>query len=828
MRLQVNIPRDATPGTLLQLMEPSGYVVQVRVPDDGVPGKSFEIQLPGPEVKNIGMPTGIGVGLMLVDDEASAVPSVASDTYQPGPNIFYDLTNVIEATCCALVCPCCGWTTKTLRLDDEEVVFRHGNLCFSRVKRRPYSQISEADRLSTLPCCACVKFSPLGEDEKGKLRIGLGCDGEFQAGMLQEIHSRMEKCGGIKHPSHSSHPSELKKLEFAYDKVLRLASQVPLIHKKLGIVHERKVLPQGDPASFFERKEFSLSNIFQRELCCISKVLTLDNEHMVLKKSSCCRFDYSYEKRPYAELSDIEASRSCMCCHGVYSDGFGYVSPDCGCSRSKVASIASEMQERMLVHGSIGRMKRRRQLVQQMSEVNFQTSLIFEKLRMNYPPSQQVMTAVFGIKSPDLFALRAQGVGDEMYKVKHNDKKFDKKSEIKFDITNNWQSCGVYLCTCGMAGWHKKTLEFKPNELNIVEKNFLDESRIRIGYEQLTVDYEKRCYCCYSIGWARPGWGCFNAQLVDQVSRELHARKSTRSFSEMKQLESTAHEMGCKADILMNKYGIRYPPKKEAAEKAFGATRPRILSSELSTTRPHIVSEPKWEHKRYDITDRLSSCCCFLICPCVGWTTKTMDLEAEEQLIVTENWCCRWNERTPYAKLAAVHTEPLCCCCVELPGVVRSGCAAPANGDRCYYSGPFHRVGFVEEVAAELRNRKASQGNLAQQKVTDNLTNEILKLSVKMDLLLSHHDIQFPPPQETMAEIFGVDIVAGAAEESHAATPRAKAPTSEAAAHVKGNLGQAYRYVKSYIPLDLLHRKRWFKDPHRPGWGEWMKRQVMV
>ena len=59
-----------------------------------------------------------------------------------------------------------------------------------------------------------------------------------------------------------------------------------------------------------------------------------------------------------------------------------------------------------------------------------------------------------------------------------------------------------------------------------------------------------------------------------------------------------------------------------------------------------------------------------------------------------------------------------------------------------------------------------------------------------------------------MAEIFGVDIVASSAEESHAATPRAKAPTSAAAAHVKGNLGQA-GWMVCHLPegsRGVLHR----------------------
>merc|ERR1712151_1471514 len=106
------------------------------------------------------------------------------------------------------------------------------------------------------------------------------------------------------------------------------------------------------------------------------------------------------------------------------------------------------------------------------------------------------------------------------------------------------------------------------------------------------------------------------------------------------------------------------------------------------------------------------------------------------------DWCSTRNERTPYAQLASVEVETMCLCCSVIPDIAhpRCGCAKE----------------YVEQIAADLQERKVMRGGIAQFKMQENILNEMLKLSCKADLICDVAKVSSKVPskapgQEVMA-----------------------------------------------------------------------------
>mmetsp|Transcript_48732 Transcript_48732/g.106470 ORF Transcript_48732/g.106470 Transcript_48732/m.106470 type:complete len:361 (+) Transcript_48732:2-1084(+) len=351
------------------------------------------------------------------------------------------------------------------------------------------------------------------------------------------------------------------------------------------------------------------------------------------------------------------------------------------------------------------------------------------KLGVNSPPEQATMSKLFGASPPDLRLLKEQGVTANQEATG--------QVEVKtYDVTNTCESIQTCLCTCGMAGLTTATVELREDMMVLTEKNNLDDTNIQMPYAQMgSVDYTKSCCCCYSVNDMSPGCGC-DDKLVAELSEELQSRKVKRgNIAQIKQLEamqSTTCELDCQLDLILEREGIQYPPPQETVSRLYGTQVPRVLTSQPAV--PHIEAAKQFETKTYNVTDKVAACCGLLCCPCCGWTTKTMELGAEEMFIVTQNLCIKNNERTPYAQLGAVEVETTCCCCIELPELAKPGFGC--------------EEAYVQEIAGELQDRKEKRGNIAQLKMQENMLNEILKIVVKMDLLLLKNNIEYAAPAQ--------------------------------------------------------------------------------
>merc|ERR550532_1693580 len=86
------------------------------------------------------------------------------------------------------------------------------------------------------------------------------------------------------------------------------------------------------------------------------------------------------------------------------------------------------------------------------------------------------------------------------------------------NITNKIECCCTLCCTCCLAGCTEVTLELKGDEMETKTKNNCIDSKVRMPYAQMgSVDYNKSCWCCYSVNGISPGFGCDSA-FVQKLS----------------------------------------------------------------------------------------------------------------------------------------------------------------------------------------------------------------------------------------------------------------------------------------------------------------------
>jgi hypothetical protein len=697
-----------------------------------LPGQAFTVQDPSnaaPQAGGILMADALGLQAKI----DGGPDTLDFEQYVPLDEKRYDVTNNIESGCKLCLCPCCGWTTKTLTLLDQEVFLREKDLCNSKSQRRPYAQLGSVDKFQTL-CCVTFSsaFAPVVMDDKGNpkggISPGFGCDEALVMEIVKELQSRKEKRGNI---------AQIRKLEYMIEQVLKLAKQVPLYLDGLGEKYESKYPPDfTNDRKVYDTKSYDVAHCCEK-IGCTGKELVLGPEEATLTTNKCFGMSSFATKREYAELGHVEKKKVCICCAAMDSDltPEQAISPGLGCDKFKVSQIVQEMRDRLGDRGDVGQIRRQEKMFRLLREIDYQFPKIRSKLNVEFPPSQETMATLYNSNPPNVSLLREQGVGNESFTPE--------KAEVKeYDITNFWESCSACVFTCGTAGWTTKKMELQEEYVVTSEKNNFDDSNIVMPYAQLdNVDFTKSCCCCFSVNDESPGCGC-SGSLVEELAKELQARKVKRgTIAQIKQLEamqSTSLELDCEVHATLLKQGLQYPPAQETIQSIYKGVTPKILL--LNKESPHVGATEQFEMKIFDITNLPESICGLICCPCGGWTKKTMFLEAEEMYIKTENLCLLNNQRTPYGKLGAVETEVALCCCHQLPDVATPGCGCSKD--------------YVDQIASELQQRKVKRGNIAQIMMMENVMNELLKLGVKMDLLLDQKNITYPPSQEVMARLF--------------------------------------------------------------------------
>lgn len=713
--MAVQVPPGAGPGTVLQVMTPTGLTIQATVPEGYSPGQQFQVAYPAQ-----GPPPG-------------AIPSdMEMEAYQPLPDKRYDVTNLTESIILCMMLPCCvGWMTKTLLVGDQEVTLKTKHLCGVNTQKRPYAQLGSVEKRSQCAgmCWTIASdLAPVNEKGEGGIQPGCcGCDEPLINEIVNEMQQRKLKRGNV---------AQIQKLEFLYNKLVDVATQLPLLLDSYGVRYMPRTSPVPEPPKVFQDKFFDVTNTFEAICGCTTKQLTLTQEEAVLVTNKCCGLaEQITQRREYAQLGSVKNAKHCICCRVSQTDVDTF-NPQCGCAHGLVADLTQELQDRMIMRGNMGQIRKQEKMMKQVTELAIEMPMLMDKIGAQYPPGQHTMSQLYGSKQPNIQDLMkvdiptlqagAQAVPDRT-----------------FDVTDYWESCCTCLCTCGIAGWTKTSVELKDDEMIYLQKNNIDDMRMRMPYAQMdSVDFTRACCCFYVVNEMNPGCGCDKAKVED-LSAELQSRKEKRAeIAQVKQLElmhSMLNELSVKSDVVLHTLGIQYPPRQDVMGRIFGSLIPRSIDKK---DPPHIDPAVKFDQKTYDITDlweSLFTCCCSLgLC---GWTRRTMELSAEEMTITTEN-CCLYNKaRTPYAKLGAVEVEEYCCCCHGLPEV-----ASPGWG--C-------EKAKVDQIASDLQERKVKRGNIAQLMMQENMVQETTKLNAKTRVLLDHKKVQYPPSQQEMNRVFG-------------------------------------------------------------------------
>ena len=167
------------------------------------------------------------------------------------------------------------------------------------------------------------------------------------------------------------------------------------------------------------------------------------------------------------------------------------------------------------------------------------------------------------------------------------------------------------------------------------------------------------------------------------------------------------------------------------------------------TATAHPTPTQRFEKKEYDVTNKCEALmCCVLSLGSAGCTKVTLVLEEEEAFLTKKNNCQNEVQRRPYAQLGAVDKSNNCVCC----WAVKSDLTSKDSPGLC--PGWGCQQDLVEELVHELKERMVKRGNIGQIKHQENMGLKLEEMAVKVDLLMDHYGIQFPPTPETMARLY--------------------------------------------------------------------------
>jgi len=700
------------------------------------PGSQVTVQTPQ-GLLTVTIPAGMSAGEVFMvggaaPPAAPAAPAegeadvVESDyePYVPMPEVSFNMTDPCESLGLFMACPCKGWQTKRLVIQDQEVFFTVKDLLRTTKQRRPYAQLGSVDKHTTFYGCHTLvsDFAPLDENGQGGLEAGcLGTDTATIDAVVAELQNRKRLRGGI---------GQIRKLDYVLGKAAKLATQLPLLAKSLGINIPRGPMPVFE-REVLERKTIDISAILD-PLFCTHKSLELTEEEAILSINNLCmQFKQS---REYGEIGFVEKKKTCFCCFAVSSDlspvpGQGDFAPGCACAnRGKVNLIVQELRDRMATRGQVGQIKKQEKILGFVSQMEDTMNVVKGSLNLPFPPSQQEMTAKFGEHPPK---LGVPIVHEPPCKHKEH------------DMTNRQEAWMNFCCTCGCAGCMKEQVTLDEDYMWVNTKDNFDDSNVKIPYAEVdSVDVTRRSCCYWSVNEMSPGCGCNKAKVLE-LEADLQERKEKRgNIAQLKQLramQATAAGLGILGERLCENQGVELPPTQEQMTAVWNGRLPRGLT--MGEIHVHIEPDKDFPSTTYDVTN-YSECICNCLCSLglKGCLKTRLELGPDEVMIVREDCCNRWTSRSPYGNLGSVETELECCCCHSLPEVATPGCGC----DKA----------FVEKIAEDLQERKVKRGNIAQMQQQENIIKEVLSLEVKMDLLCHKHGVAYPPTPEVMAEMF--------------------------------------------------------------------------
>jgi|Transcript_124576 hypothetical protein len=319
-----------------------------------------------------------------------------------------DVTNTCESIC-GLLCTCGiqGLTTQKVTLEDAHIVIKTKNNCDDSEVKLPYAQLGSVDMNKSCCCCWGVNdFVP-----------GCGCSKALVEDLHNELQARKVKRGNI------AQVKQLEKMQWqsfvmdscALDIVEKEGMAFPPNqntmqgstwpngqHPMASILEEK--VAHFDPAVKFDLKDYEITNYcesFWSCICCCGPTKTtmqLQQEEMLIAKENWCFTTTS--RTPYAQLGSVETEEVCGC----FSEIPDVAKPGFGCQKEMVTQIASDLQERKVKRGNIAQLKMQENLIYSAIKLDAKLDMMMKKRGIEYPPSSQTMTEVFGkvleVKAP--------------------------------------------------------------------------------------------------------------------------------------------------------------------------------------------------------------------------------------------------------------------------------------------------------------------------------------------------------------------------------------------------------------------------------------------
>jgi len=199
-----------------------------------------------------------------------------------------------------------------------------------------------------------------------------------------------------------------------------------------------------------------------------------------------------------------------------------------------------------------------------------------------------------------------------------------------------------------------------------------------------------------------------------------------------------ALELDIRTDILLRHLGISYPPTQDRMVAMYGPTPPNLPLDEAQRgSGVHLQASEFLDTEVHNTTNY----CQFVAACCL---TQQLELGDEEITIASENLLGSMQKRVPYAHLGSVEKTECCGVCMSVTtdvGIFQPKCGCDTT--------------TAEELRQTLQHRKVKRGNIAQIRQQENMMVEMIKLSVKLDLIASERGIAYPPSQATMNRVFG-------------------------------------------------------------------------
>eukprot|EP00913_Durusdinium_trenchii_P009180 g8629.t1 len=421
----------------------------------------------------------------------------------------------------------------------------------------PYANIESVEAEQS---CGCSSLTAGELTEHHAIQPGTGCSMDIVEAIRTELQRRVDARGNRR---------QINQLEESKRGGRQYLPRQSDQHQEASRQFETKTYDVLNQALSF-RMPLGVQNVCNFICTCgpTKHTVTLTQEEVVTERSNnCCS---STERKPYAQIQEVDAGVCCFCCHGVNGMSPGW----CG-DEALVNELAQELQDTCLsptgvVQNTSPAFGPRRVVALDgwpfpaQHESDIRCDILLHQQQIEYPPSQATMSGIYGAQAPTLppaSGPRGQDGRAPLDGRKAMKKDFhsaapvqelhlsaSEKMENKMFHIATW--CDAYCCCA------EHTLELNDEEAVFHLKNCCMDSWSREPYAQLgSVEPAEACnHTC--VGVSMLGGACVGHEWEEPEDENLMIE---------------IIKLGVKLDLLLHKCGLSFPPSQAFMDETFGA-----------------------------------------------------------------------------------------------------------------------------------------------------------------------------------------------------------------------------------------------------------------